>query len=132
MRLDLGDEQYADLREADKIPRKQARAFRKVLYRVAAPAASVDASNPEAAQAAAASLLQSSDGMDGIEEMAEAMVLAAVSFWTFGDVSSDVLDTIPDSAVDTIYDYCQKAGYIEKLMPDFGVSDDTDSPTTPS
>ena len=133
MRLDLPHDQYAELREADEIPRKAARRFRKVLYSIAAKA-DVDPSLDREAQAAAVgkAMMTSSDGLDGIEDMGEAMVLAAVAAWSFGEVTQDVLDGIPDAAIDAIYDACQAGGYIEKLMPDFGTSLDDDSPTTPS
>jgi hypothetical protein len=76
--------------------------------------------------------MASADGLDGIEEMAEAMVLAVVSEWSFGEVTPEVLDTLPDAAVNAIYERCQKDGYVEKLMPDFEPSPDLDSPTKPS
>ena len=134
MRLDLGHDNWAELRDADQIPRKAARRFRKVLYKVAAPAADVDQTLDDDAKAIAAgkALMASADGMDGIEEMAEAMVLAAVSDWSFGAVEADTLDNMPDAAVQAIYDACQEQGFIEKLMPDFGPSPDPDSPTKPS
>lgn len=134
MRLELGHDQYAVLRDADQIPRKAARKFRKVLYKVAAPAADVDQTLDDEAKALAAgrALMASSDGMDGIEDMAEAMVLAAVSEWSFGEVTAEVMDSMPDAAVQAIYDACQEQGFIEKLMPDFEPSPDPDSPTRPS
>ena len=132
MKLPLPHDNWADLRDPDEIPRKAARAFRKVLYKVAAPSAGVDQNDPDAAAKVAAEMLGSADGMDGIEEMAEAMVLAVVADWSFGDVSPEVLDTVPDAAVNAIYDECQKQDYIAKLMPDFSTSPDEDSPTTPS
>ena len=132
MKLQLPHDAWADLREPDEIPRKAARKFRKVLYKVAAPSAGIDQNDPNAAAKVAAEMLGSADGMDGIEEMAEAMVLAVVSDWSYGEVSVDVLDTIPDAAVNAIYDECQANDYITKLMPDFGISVDEDSPTTPS
>ena len=132
-RLDLPHDNYADLREADEIPRKAARRFRKVLYSMAS-GANVDpnATEEENAAEVGKSLLSSSDGMDGIEDMGEAMVLAAVSEWSYGSVCQEVLDDLPDAAVDAIYDACQAGGYIDALMPDFGASPDDDAPTGPS
>lgn len=134
MRLELLHDQWAELREPDEIPRKAARRFRKVLYRLAAPASEVNQDLSAEAQATEVgkAMLASDEGMDGIEEMAEAMVLAAVSEWSFGSVCAEVLDNIPDAAVDAIYASCQERGYIEKLMPDFGASAEDDSPTLPS
>ena len=133
-RLELPRGQWAELREADEIPRKAARKFRKVLYAIAAPAADMDADLDADDKAAAVgrSMLASADGMDGVEDMGEAMVLAAVREWSFGSVCQEVLDDLPDAAVDAIYDACQKGGYIEALMPDFGATPDEDSPTQPS
>ena len=135
MRLELAGAAWAELRDADQIPRKPARAFRKVLYKVAAP--TMDSADPTldaVAQAAAVgkALLASGDGLDSMEDLAESLVLAVVSEWSFGAVTSEVLDTVPDAAVDAIYEECTKGGYIEKLMPDFGPSPDESSPTTPS
>ena len=134
MRLELPHDSWAELREPDEIPRKAARQFRKVLYRLAAPARDLDPDLDAEAQALAVgqAMLSSDDGMDGVEELAEAMLLAAVSEWSYGAVCQAVLDDMPDKAVDMIYGACQAGGYIEKLMPDFGGSADEDSPTKPS
>ena len=132
-RLDLPHGAWAELREADEIPRKAARKFRKVLYAMAA-GADVDPNLSQDEQAAAVgkSMLSSDTGMDGVEDMAEAMVLAAVREWSYGAVCQEVLDEIPDAAADAIYDACQAGGYIDALMPDFGANPDPDSPTLPS
>ena len=133
-RLDLPNEQWADIREPDQIPRKQARQFRKVLYRLTAGAADVDPSLDEdqAAKAVGRALMNSDSGLDGIEDMADAMVFAVVAEWSYGEVTQETLDNMPDAAVDAIYQHAVTGGYIEKLMPDFGVNPDDDSPTTPS
>jgi hypothetical protein len=133
-KLELPHDAWADLREPDEIPRGAARRFRKVLYQIATPAAEVDQSLDAEAQAAAVgkAMLSSPDGMDGIEDLAEAMVLAAVREWSYGSVCAEVLEDVPDAAVDTIYDACQAGDYIAKLMPDFSPSPDEDSPTKPS
>lgn len=143
-KLDLGvdeqdEKQWAELRSPESIPRRQARAFRKVLYKMAAPAAEggVDLEpgqepTKEQATAMGKAMMASEGGMDGFEDMAEAMVLAVVSSWSFGEVTSEVLETIPDSAVDKIYAKCSDDGYIDKLMPSFSGSADEDSPTTRS
>lgn len=132
-RIELPHEAWADIREADEIGRKAARKFRKVLYSMAS-GADIDPSKSQDEQAleVGKSMLSSANGMDGIEDMGEAMVLAAVSEWSFGAVCQEVLDDIPDKALDIIYDACQKGGYIEALMPDFGTDPDPDSPTPPS
>ena len=133
LRLELPHDQWADLREADEIPRKAARRFRKVLYSLAS-GAGVDPGGDQQAQAEAVgrSLLASDTGMDGIEDMGEAMVLAAVREWSYGSVCQEVLDDLPDAAVDAIYDACQAGGYIDALMPNFDTDPDPDSPTQPS
>ena len=131
-RLDMPHDNWAELREADEIPRKAARKFRTVLYSIAAKG-NLDPNRPQEEQAAElGKSLLSGDGMDGIEDMADAMVLAAVREWSFGAVCQEVLDETPDSALDAIYDACQAGGYIDALMPDFGASPDDDAPTGPS
>jgi hypothetical protein len=134
MRLDLPRDNWAEIRDPDEIPRKAARAFRKELYRLSGRVGDVDPEldQEEAARAAAVALLKSDGALDGIEDMAEVLVLAVVAEWSYGEVSADVLDSMPDAAVDAIYDYVQAHAYIEKLMPDFSPSQDEDSPTTPS
>jgi hypothetical protein len=135
LELKLAGGGWANLREADQIPRRQARAFRKVLYHLAAATGIEPDPNQDpntAALEAGKALLASDSGLDEIEDMAEALALAAVDTWSYGEVTADVLATIPDAAVNQIFDACQEGGYLEKLMPDFGVSPDEDSPTTPS
>jgi hypothetical protein len=133
-RLELPHDSWAELREPDEIPRKGARQFRKVLYRLAAPARDLDPTLDAEAQAAAVgkAMLSSDDGMDGVEDLAEAMVLCVVREWSYGAVCEAVLDEVPDKAIDAIYSACQAGGYIEKLMPDFSVNPDPESFTAPS
>ena len=126
MRLELPNDNWADLRGPDEIPRKAARQFRKVLYRLSSAAS--EETDP---QGAARAILTSDTGLDGIEDMADAMVFAVVSAWSYGPVDSPTLDSMPDSAVDAIYQHAVSGGYIEKLMPDFGPNPDDESPTPP-
>lgn len=136
MRLELPYDNWAELRAPDEVPRKAARAFRKHLYKMA----QVTENNGETIvlnevtdeQAAALAIMRSEDGFDKIEDMAEALVLAAVREWSYGAVCEAVLEEVPDKALDLIYDECQRQDFIGHLMPDFGVSPDDESPTTPS
>lgn len=127
MKIDLPNGGWALVREPDEIPRKAARQFRAVLYRLAGPVG-----NETDAAAAASALLSAPGGLDGIEDMADALVFAVVAEWSYGPVDSDTLDTMPDSAVDTIYQHAVAGGYMEKLMPDFSPNPDDESPTGPS
>ena len=136
MRLKLPYDNWAELRAPDEVPRKAARAFRKHLYKMA----QVTDDNGETIvlnevtdeQAAALAIMRSEDGFDKIEDMAEALVLAAVREWSYGAVCEAVLEEVPDKALDLIYDECQRQDFVGHLMPDFGVSPDDESPTTPS
>lgn len=136
MRLKLPYDNWAELRAPDEVPRKAARAFRKHLYKMA----QVTEGNGETIvlnevtdeQAAALAIMRSEDGFDKIEDMAEALVLAAVREWSYGAVCEAVLEEVPDKALDLIYDECQRQDFVGHLMPDFGVSPDDESPTTPS
>lgn len=132
MKLDLPGDNWAEIRAADAIPRKQARAFRKVLYRLSAGAADIDPrlDQEEAARVAAAELLKSDSSLDGIEDMADALVFAVVNAWSYGPVDQATLDSMPDSAVDAIYQVAMAGGYMDKLMPDW--SPDKDDPTDPN
>ena len=136
MRLKLPYDNWAELRAPDEVPRKAARAFRKHLYKMA----QITEDNGETIvlnevtdeQAAALAIMRSEDGFDKIEDMAEALVLAAVREWSYGAVCEAVLEEVPDKALDLIYDECQRQDFVGHLMPDFGVSPDDESPTTPS
>jgi hypothetical protein len=136
MRLKLPYDNWAELRAPDEVPRKAARAFRKHLYKMAqvteANGETIVLNEVTDEQAAALAIMRSEDGFDKIEDMAEALVLAAVREWSYGAVCEAVLEEVPDKALDLIYDECQRQDFIGHLMPDFGVSPDDESPTTPS
>ena len=103
-----------------------------MFYRAIAPAADVDpALTEEQAAIAAGKALIESGGMSGMEDMAEALIFAIVSEWSYGTVDQDTLDMMPDAAVDAIYTEAQRGGYIDRLMPDFSPTTNEDSPTTP-
>lgn len=126
-RLELPGGGWAEVREADQIPRGLARSYRKVLFRLAGPGEGTDA-QPEVA-----AVVVAADGaMDTLEDMTDALVLAIVSEWSYGAVSVDVLQTVPDTAVEAIYTKAVDGGYIDKLTPDFSPSPDESSPTGPS
>lgn len=133
-RLELPRDGWADLREPDEIPRKAARRFRKVLYDVAGTVGEIDPTlePDEQARAVGSAILTQEGGMDAFEDMAEEMVLAVVSAWSYGEVDGETLDDLPDKVVDAIYDECQRRDYMTKLMPDFGSDPDPESPTKPS
>ena len=134
-RLELPRDGWAELREVDQIPRKHAKAYRAAFYASIAPAAD-DLDHPEmeekaAARAAGIALLKAG-GMSGVEAAVDALVLAIVSDWSFGPVDQATLDNMPDDAAEAIHERAVADGYIEKLMPDFGVNPDDSSPTGPS
>ena len=132
MRFDLGDEDYANLRHPNKIPRGLAVKFRQTIYALANTTEDLNATAPDAELRAAQAVLRSERGMSVFEDMKAALVIAAVSEWSFGEVSLENLDNVPDSCIEAIYTHCNEQGYAETLMPDFTVSPDEDSPTTPS
>lgn len=131
-RLELPHDNWAELREADEVPRRLAQQYRKVLYRLST-GATVDQSLSAADQAEAAgrSVLATESGLLGLEEMTEALVFAIVKDWSYGDVDQATLDGVPDAAVEAIHQEAVAGDYIAKLNPNFGVSPEPDSPTTP-
>jgi len=136
-RLELPRDQWAELREADEIPRKAARKYRHKMYEIATAAnraseASLDGTDAVLAADMGKAMMSSADGLDGFEDLAEAMVLAVVREWSFGSVCQEVLDGLPDGPINAIYAACQKGGYADALQPDFGATPDEDSPTPPS
>lgn len=131
-RLDLPNDNWVDVYAPDEVPRKPARTFRKVLYRLSAGVSGIDPNDEAAAAKAATELLKSSDTLDGMEDMADALVFAVVNAWSYGPVDQPTFDVMPDSAVDVIYQHAIDGGYMDKLMPDFSPNPNEDSPTTPS
>ena len=128
MRIDLGDGDWAELRHPNKIPRQQTLNYRQVFYRVAQHAVGVDDSlSPTAAGAA----MVQAGGLQAMEDLADALVLAVVKDWSFGEVTQEVLLETPTADLKKITDRCTDE-YIRMLQPDFGVTPDRDSPTSPS
>lgn len=136
-RLELPHEQWAELRDADQIPRKLAKQYRNAFFAVAmstvdaAGGADVNALDPQG-QAQVGMAMVGNGTFDVMAAATEALVFAVVSDWSFGPVDQDTLDNMPDTVVDAINEAAVAGGYIEKLNPDFGVSPDPESPTTPS
>ena len=136
-RLELPNDQWAELREPDEIPRKAARKYRGKMYDIVTAATNAGDGipgddDPDRAAAVGRTMMSSADGLNGFEDLAEAMVLAVTREWSFGSVCQEVLDELPDGPINAIYDACQKGGYAEALQPDFGATPDEDSPTLPS
>ena len=137
MRLDLGDDDYALIRHKHKIPRGLADNVRVEIEALAASASTdvnIDPSDPDAAAEAGRAVLASGNGFMGpYGRLQDALTLAVVIEWSFGDVTLENLKAnVPDSVVQRIYRHCDEQGYSEALVPDFSVSPDEESPTTPS
>ena len=131
-RLELGYDQWAELRPADCIPHKLTMKYRKVFYRVAAAGAGVDQtlSDEEKATAAGKAMIEGG-GLDAMDDLANVLVLSVVKEWSYGEVTLDVLEDVPTAALKKITDECVDGGYVEMLQPDFGRSPEPDSPTAP-
>jgi hypothetical protein len=134
LHLDLPDGGSAELRAPDAIPRKQARHFRAVYGAIATPASEgVDAEDdPKTIANKAAANLLKSNMLVTIDDIADALVLCVVESWSYGEVTAEVLETLPDAVVTEINKAADSGGYVDKLMPDFSLSPDEDSPTGPS
>jgi hypothetical protein len=138
LRLPLANDAWAELRPPESIPRKAAKAYRKVFFRVAAASAEVadgpdyNPEDPETQRAMGKALLQSGS-LDVMEDLADALVLAVVAEWSFGPVDQDHLDEVPEADLAAIQRETGTQEYQDVLNPDFtNPTQGTDSPTSPS
>lgn len=132
MKVDLPSGAWASLRDPDEIPRKGAKGFRRALMEIARPFADTDTEGLDEKETAAVvgrALLASDDALDHLEDVTEALLLAVVDEWSYGPVTVETMDSMPDAVFAILDEKCQELGYFEKLQPDFGRSTDPDSPT---
>lgn len=74
---------------------------------------------------------QLADSMGVLADLQDAVAIARIAAWSYGDVVSvDGLLDLPGTVYDEIMKLC--AAGTKDLMPDFGPSQDPDSPTGPS
>jgi hypothetical protein len=133
MKIDLGDGDWADLRHANKIPHSRTMEYRKVFFRVVEAGADIDQSlSEDEKQKAAGKALINSGGLLTMEDLANALVLAVVKDWSFGEVNLETLLEVPTADLKTIQDHCASDEYVKMLQPDFGQDTDPESPTKPS
>jgi hypothetical protein len=123
LRVEL-DGDWAELRHANKIPHSKTTEYRKAFYRVA----SVGAER----QAAAGRAMLNNGGLEAMDELANALVLAVVSDWSYGAVDLSTLMDVPTHDLNEISRHCAGPEYVKMLQPDFDVDPDPDSPTLPS
>jgi len=134
-RVELGVDRWFVLNDPDAISRKRA-----VEYRTAA----------RVAMGRAAEVLRSEDGtldlehvdptnpamiamtVESEESAKDALIVASVDSWSFGEVSRDAVGDISQRDFNVIYEACVTAGHAKLLTPDFSPSPDEDSPTRPS
>ena len=128
-RIELPHDGWAELRDADEIPRTHAKALRKTMGRMA----NGTEVNPDGTVAAITTISDGEAMMVGLDDMKEALTFCAVSSWSYGPVDEVTIhsDVITDGVIDPIYDWAVEAGYMDTLVPDFGVNPDQDSPTEP-
>ena len=133
MRIDLPHGEWAELRDPDRIPRKKAVRFRSSVYKTSAPAAglSEDELKSTADGRQALGALFEEDG-NPLDTIVDSMILAVVTEWSLGDVSTDVIDEMDDATAKALDKHFNEIGYLEYLLPDFEPNPDEDSPTSPS
>lgn len=74
---------------------------------------------------------QMADSLPMLDEVNDLVVVARVASWSFGDtVTVDALLDLPGEVYDELRALC--APGVQDLMPDFGPSQDEQSPTVPS
>jgi len=113
MRIDLGDGDWAELRHANKIPHGRTLEYRDVFFRVVEGSADAeqidDLSEKEIAklspdekserdkkQRANAKVIIESGGLRTMEDLSNALVLAVVKDWSFGEVNLGDAPRSPD------------------------------------
>ena len=130
MRIELdGPEVWAELRHANKIPHGKTMEYRHVFYKMAALGVGADPENPESAGAA----ILANGGLDTMDELANALVIAVVKDWSYGPVDLPTLLDVPTAELDQIQKRCASEEYTKVLQPSLDEYDpDPDSPTKPS
>ncbi|RCH68720.1 hypothetical protein DT019_08580 [Streptomyces sp. SDr-06] len=84
--------------------------------------------SPEAELRVAAGM---GDAFDLLEELNDALVVALVAGWSYGfAVTLDSVQDVPGEDLDALRKECSP--YLAKLLPDFDVSAESDSPIAPS
>lgn len=136
MRIDLGDGDWAELRHANKIPRQQTLDYREVFFRAAGGGGDIEPieelsekeikalSDEERAERdrktkVNVKVIMESGGLKTMEDLADALVLAVVKDWSFGEVTLEVLRTVPQVDLDVIQEHCAGEEYRKVLTPDF-------------
>ena len=79
--------------------------------------------------------LLANGGLDVAEELANDLVLAVVSAWSYGEVDLPTLLDVPTADLEEIQRRCSGEEYMKVLQPTTSFderSDDPDSPTKPS
>ena len=128
MRIEL-DGDYAELRHAKKIPHGKTMEYRQVFYKMAALGVDADPEHPESAGRA----ILENGGLTVLDELANALVLAVVSEWSYGPVDLETLLNVPTADLDEIQRHCASEEYTNVLQPSLDEYDpDPDSPTKPS
>ena len=129
MRIEL-DGDWAELRHANKIPHAKTMAYRHTFYRMVEAAGGAEATD----EGAASKALIANGGLDISEELANDLVLAVVSAWSYGEVDLDTLMNVPTADLEEIQRRCAGEEYMKVLQPlgDFSPTPDPESPTKPS
>ena len=108
-RIDLPDDQWADVRESlDQAPRKLVKRITAVQVQMAGlpsfAAVRQAAKDSDQVERAATTLSESVSSEDLpvmlplMDALREAQILALVKAWSYGDVTAEVLDEIPEGA----------------------------------
>ena len=134
-RVDLGNDQWFELFDPDRIPRSRARAYRSGFYRTMATAvggADLSTSAEEMTEAITGEDDKLIGIMESQDDSAEMLVTTCVSAWSFGEVDSAAFDLMSEGEFQAVHTACVDGGHEKFLMPDFGTDPDPDSPTLPS
>jgi len=131
LRIELdGPEVWAELRHANKIPHGKTMEYRAVFYRMAALTVGVDAEDEDKT---VGRVLVENGGLNAMDELANALVLAVVKDWSYGPVDLATLLEVPTSELDDIQRHCANDEYTTVLQPSLDeYSNDPDSPSKPS
>lgn len=126
---------WVELRQAVEVPER----LRRPVIKAGAKLASLMEVSPEQAQRivasgetdqAAAQIDMSDAALDATFAFQDALVLALVREWSFGEVSEAGLMDLPGKTLDAVRSLCMP--FMADLMPNFGPDPSPDSPTVPS
>lgn len=129
MKIDLPGDMWATLRRPEEVPERLRRPIGAITGR-ALNAPGLTAAVQAKDEAGAATAL-GAVGIQLMYDLNDALIVALVKDWSYETpVSVETLGDLPGEVYDALQD--ATAPFLDRLLPNFGVSPDPASPTVPS